>query len=127
LQESLVGDVRTKLLVLLEAITLVLVIACVNVANLLLSRAVARQKEMSMRVALGAGRLRMCRQLLTESVLLGAVGGVVGLLLAGGALRWLKAALPLDIPRLATVTMNWHVMAFTAGIAILTGLVFGLA
>ena len=127
LRESLVSDVRTKLLVLLGAVGLVLLIACVNVANLLLARSAVRQKEIAIRAALGAGRWRVCRQLLTESVLLGVAGGSSGLLLAAGAMSWLKAILPADTPRLATVGIDWRVLAFTAGVALVTGILFGVA
>jgi predicted permease len=125
LQEGLAAGARTKLLLLLGATGLVLLIACANVANLLLARATTRQKEMAVRAALGAGRIRICRQLLTESVILAGCGGALGTLLAVNGLAWLKAILPADTPRLATLRMDWQVMAFTAGIAILTGLVFG--
>ena len=127
LQESLVSDVRTKLLILLGAVSLVLLIACANVANLLLARAAVRQKELATRAALGAGRWRLCRQLLTESVLLGAMGGAIGLILAIEGLSSLKAILPADTPRLASVGIDWRVMTFTAGVAILIGLLFGVA
>ncbi|HXW92537.1 MAG TPA: ABC transporter permease [Terriglobales bacterium] len=126
LRESLVGDVRTKLLVLLGAISLVLLIACTNVANLLLERAAVRQKEMAVRAALGAGLWRVCRQLLTESVLLGVVGGAGGLLLAMLTIPSLKAILPSDTPRLATVVIDWRVLALTAGVAFCTGVLFGI-
>ena len=127
LRESIVGDVKAKLLVLLGAISLVLLIACANVANLLLSRTVVRQKEIAIRAALGAGRWRICRQLVTESVLLGAMGGTAGLILAAGGLASLKAILPADTPRLTAVGMDWRVLAFTACIALFTGVLFGLA
>ena len=127
LQEGLVGGARTKLLLLLGATSLVLLIACANVANLLLARATTRQKEIAVRAALGAGRWRICRQVLTESAILAGCGGALGMLLAVNGLAWLKAILPADTPRLATVRMDWRVMAFTTGIAILTGLVFGAA
>jgi predicted permease len=126
LHESLVGGVRTKLLLLLGATSLVLLIACVNVANLLLARATTRKKEMAVRAALGAGRMRIFQQLLTESIILAACGGVLGSLLAVKGLSWLKMILPDDTPRLLEVTMDWRVMAFTAGIAVLTGLIFGM-
>ena len=127
LQQGLVGSVSDKLLILFGAIGLVLLIACVNVANLFLARAAARQKEIAVRAALGAGRWRICRQLLTESVMLGIGGGALGLMLAFNGLAWLKALLPADTPRLASVTMDWRVLVFTAAIAILTGVIFGLA
>ncbi|HEV2490651.1 MAG TPA: ABC transporter permease [Candidatus Acidoferrales bacterium] len=127
LQQGLAGGVSTKLLVLLAAIGMVLLIACVNVANLLLARAAGRQKEMAVRAALGAGHWRICRQLLTESVLLGIAGGALGMLLAMNGLAWLKAILPADTPRLASVSMDWRVMGFTAAISLLAGVIFGLA
>lgn len=125
-QQGLVGDVGAKLLILLGAIGLVLLIACVNVANLLLARASTRQKEIAVRAALGAGRSRICRQLLTESVMMALGGGALGLLLAINGLSWLKAILPADTPRLSSVSIDWPVLAFTAAIAIVTGVIFGL-
>jgi putative ABC transport system permease protein len=127
LQQGIVGNVSETLFILLGAIGLVLLIACANVANLLLSRAATRQREMAVRAALGAGRGRICRQLLTESVLLAVCGGALGILLAFGGLSWLKAILPADTPRLSTVSIDWRVLAFTAVVALLTGLIFGFA
>ena len=125
LQEGLVGSVSMKLLLLFGATVFVLMIACVNVANLLLARSVTRQKEIAMRAALGAGRWRIYQQLLTESLILATGGAAFGLLLAVNGLRWLKRILPADTPQLASVSVNWRVMAFTAGIALFTGLVYG--
>ena len=127
LQSSLVGDVRTRLMLLLGAVVLVLLIACANVANLTLSRSAVREKEISIRSALGAGHQRLVRQFLTESVVLATVGGGLGLMLATLGLSLLKAALPADTPRLAEVHMDWRVLVFTGTITVLTGLVFGLA
>ncbi|HEX5423485.1 MAG TPA: FtsX-like permease family protein, partial [Candidatus Acidoferrales bacterium] len=125
--DGVVGDTSATLLILLGAITLVLLIACANVANLLLSRAANRQREMAVRAALGAGRWRICRQLLSESVVLAICGDALGLLFALGGLRWLKLLLPASTPRLDAVSIDWRVLAFTAVVAISTGLIFGLA
>jgi predicted permease len=125
IRELLLGDVRTPLLMLLGAVGFVLLVACANVANLLLARASARQQEMAVRAALGAGRGRLMRQLITESVMLGLLGGVLGLGLAYAGTRALVAAQPADIPRLSEVSVNGAVMLFTLGISLLTGLVFG--
>jgi putative ABC transport system permease protein len=127
LQTSMVADVRNRLLMLLGAVVLILLIACANVANLVLSRAATREKEFGIRTALGAGRNRIVRQLLTESVLLAAIGGVFGLVVASAALGVLKSILPADTPRLADAQIDWRVLLFTGGLSLVTGAIFGLA
>ncbi|MGB9028655.1 MAG: ABC transporter permease [Acidobacteriaceae bacterium] len=131
LQESMIGDTRFPLLVLLGAVGFVLLIACANVANLLLARAAARKRELATRAALGAGRGQIVRQLLTESLTLSLAGGLLGLILGFAGVRLLLRINPGDIPRLgengAAVTLDPNILLFTLGISVLTGILFGLA
>ncbi|HVT40945.1 MAG TPA: ABC transporter permease [Gemmatimonadaceae bacterium] len=126
LQESITGKVRTGLLVLLGAVVFVLLMACVNVANLLLARASVREREITVRLALGAGRGRVVRQLLTESVILALAGGVAGLLVARGGVAALLVLSAGQLPRGQDVRIDGTVLAFALGLSVVTGLVFGL-
>jgi putative ABC transport system permease protein len=127
LRAQMTGDVRTPLLTLLGAVGGVLLICCANIANLMLVRAQGRSREFALRSALGAGRARLVRQLITESALLALIGGVVGLVLGTAALRVLVAAAPTEVPRLAEVAVDPVVVMAALGAALATGLLFGLA
>jgi len=129
-QEAFVQNVRASLLVLVGAVSFVLLIACANVANLLLVRATARRREIAIRSAIGAGRGRIIRQLLTESVVLSLTGGVFGLVLGVAAIRALLAINTAGLPRLgqdgSAVALDWRVLTFTLLVSIGTGIIFGL-
>jgi putative ABC transport system permease protein len=127
LQEVLVGNVRPMLLVLLGAVILIVFIVSLNIANLLLASASGRQQEMAVRLALGASRGRMVRQMLTESMLLSLIGGAAGIVTAVASLGFILRFVPSNLPRLSEVRIDWVVLAFALLISILTGLVFGLA
>ncbi len=127
MHQQVVGEIRPSLILLMGAVGLLLLIACVNVANLLLARGTARQKEFAIRSALGAGRWRLVRQLLTESLSLSLLGGVAGLLLALGGMRFLVQAAPGNVPRLEETSLDGWVMGFTLLVTVATGAIFGLA
>jgi putative ABC transport system permease protein len=126
-RDSVVGGTRRTLILLFLAVGVVLLIACTNVANLLVGRAMAREREMAIRAAVGAGRLRLLRQMLTESVLLAAIGGAVGLLVADWAVRALVQGMPYLLPHLTEIAVDGRVIAFTIAVTLVTGVVFGLA
>ena len=125
LKDDLIGDVRKVLWVLMGTIALVLLIACANVANLLLVRAESRQQELAIRAALGAGMGRIAREMLIESVSLAVLGGAVGLGLAFGGLRLLVALAPGNLPRLADIALDLPVLTFTLVVSVVAGLLFG--
>ena len=121
LSEQVVGDSRGALFVLLFAVGFVLLIACANVANLQLSRALVRQKEIAVRMAIGANRVRIARQLLTESLLLSLCGGTIGVLLAFGSLKWVRILGPGSVPRLNDISIDGQVLLFTLLISLVSG------
>jgi putative ABC transport system permease protein len=126
MRDWVIGDVQRPLAIILAAVGFLLLIACANVANLTLARATARQKEISIRAALGASRGRLVRQMLTESVMLAVGGGIVGVLLAYWGVAALVALKPSNLPRLAEIAVDSPVLTFTAGLSILTGILFGI-
>ncbi|MGH9612991.1 MAG: ADOP family duplicated permease, partial [Bryobacteraceae bacterium] len=127
LKQNMVGDIRSTLLLLAGAVGLVLLIACANVANLFLARSLARAREFAIRTALGAGRARLIRQLLTESVLLGLAGGAAGFLLAAVGTHWALTLLPEWLPRAEEISLDLRVLLFTLAASVVTGILFGLA
>ena len=127
LYDEIVGETRVALIVLFGSVLFVLLIACANVANLMLARAAGRSQEMSVRSALGAGRFRLIRQLMTESLLIAAAGGLLGTVLSLWAVRFLLSMAPDGIPRLENVTLDWRVLLFALTLSLATGVLFGLA
>ena len=127
LTESMTGDIRQTLLLLMAAVGLVLLLACANVASLLLVRSTARTREIAIRTAIGAGQARLARQLLTENLVIAALGGALGLLLAGFCLRTLVLMGPTDIPRLSEATLDVQVLIFAAAVTMIVGLLSGIA
>ena len=127
LQQMMVGNVRSALLVLLGAVGLVLLIACANIANLLLTRATSRAREIGVRIALGADRTRVVRQLLTESAVLGLMGGAAGIVIAYWGVRSLRVFLPLGLPEMRTIQVDGGVLGFALLLSGAASLVFGAA
>src|SRR5262249_14118884 len=127
LGETVVGNVRQPLLMMMGAVALVLLIGCVNVANLLLARATARGRQMAIRHALGAARMRLIRQLLTESLLLSLLGGIAGLTILFFLRELLLRTIPATLPRLNDISINWTVLLFALGVSVLAGAFFGVA
>jgi predicted permease len=125
LEKEVVGDTRRPLLLILGSVGIVLLIACSNVANLLLARSLARRREFTLRTALGADRARLVRQLVTESLLLAAIGGALGILFAYVGASFAKAFGPASIPRLREVSLDWYVLLFAVAVSLLTGILFG--
>lgn len=127
LMNQVVGDAQRPLLLILSAVGVVLLVACSNVANLLLARSFARKREFTLRAALGAGRGRIACQLLTESVILALTGGLLGTFLAFGGVFFVKAFGPASVPRLQELSLDWRILIFSVGLSILTGIFFGIA